>query len=268
MLPLRNNPLSHIPCFLRYLPFFLLLSLISQCKDANNMARQGLEYLNDKKNIAALNLFDQALEIDEGNPLALFGKGKIFIREPLTLNIGKEMLTRSITGLEDKFLKKEAYLLLSEVSSKEESIQILEKAILDQSAVDADLFHALAKSQLKNDQIKKAISTYETGMKKYPKDHTIHKELGVVLASRLKNYREAYTIFKVITKKKPEDIESLYYLSKISYNLRKRKEALSYLDKILQQEVSLSLRSFFEDVQEKIKTYRWKPSLETVEMNL
>ena len=268
MLLLRSNLFAHIFCFSRYIPFLLIFSLISQCKDANNMARQGLEYLNDKKTIAALNLFDQALEIDEGNHLALFGKGKIFIREVLTLNIGKEMLTKSITGLEDKSLKKEAYILLSEVSPKEESIKILQKAILDQSVVDATLFHTLAKSQLKNDQIEEAISTYETGINKYPEDHTIYKKLGVVLASRLKNYQEAYTLFKVITKKSPSDIESLYYLSKISYNLKKRKEAISYLDKILQQEVPLSLKTFFKDVQEKIKTYSWKPSFETVEMNL
>ena len=224
--------------------------------------------MNDKKTLTALNLFDQALEIDKDNSLALFGKGKIFVKETLTLNIGREMLFKSIPGLKDKPLRKEAYLLLFKTSSGQESVKILQKAIMDQLVVDPELFQTLAEYQLEKDQIKEAVFTYESGIKKCPDDITLKKNLGVVFASRLKSYREAYLLFKNIVEKTPKDIESLYYLSKISYILKKRKEALEYLDRILQQKVSFSLKNSFEDAKKKIRNYRWRPSFEDVKVNL
>ena len=215
-----------------------------------------------------MNLFDQALEIDEDNSLASFGKGKIFVQEIPTVNIGRKMLLKSIPGLEDKSLKKEAYLLLSKTSSRQESVKILQRAILDQSIADPELFHNLAKFQLQEDHVKGAVFTYELGIKKFPNDITLQKNLGVIFASRLKDYQEAYSLFKIIVEKTPKDIESLYYLSKISYILKKKEEALGYLNQILQQEVSFSLKNSFEDAKKKIRNYSWRPSFEDVKVNL
>ena len=232
------------------------------------MARQGLAYLDEKKIVAALNQFDKALEIDENNSFALFGKGKIFVQKTLTLNIGRKMLLRSLPGLEDIALKKEAYLLLSKTSPAQESIKILQRAILDQSIVGPEFFHALADSQLKDNRVKEAASTYHWGIKRYPDDITLQKKLGILSASRLRNYQEAYSIFKSVIEKAPKDIEALYSLSKISYIFRKREEALEYLDQILEQRIKFSLINIVHNAKEEIRSYSWRPSFKDSEINL
>lgn len=80
-----------------YLASFIF---IVNCQSSNSLAKEGLKYLEQGKKITALKFFEDALNANKKNPIALYGKGKIMTESNLTMGLGQKLIESAIPRLE------------------------------------------------------------------------------------------------------------------------------------------------------------------------
>ncbi|MDH4261423.1 MAG: hypothetical protein OEV78_00090 [Spirochaetia bacterium] len=110
----------------------LLSAALFNCQNANKLAKLGLKNLEQGKKITALKYFEEALDSNKKNPLALYGKGKIMIESSLTLNLGQKLIESSLPKLDKEYVTDAILSLGKSYASTNlynKAMQILEKAI-------------------------------------------------------------------------------------------------------------------------------------------
>ena len=244
-----------LPIFIFSLSFLTLL----QCSRADKIASEGILYLKKGKDVTALTLFEEALEIDSENSRALYGKGSILIREDVTKHIGKKMLIKSIPGLNENHEKADAYLLMTTVSESSEALQLLRTAL--RKGVDSvPIYKKLARYQIELKKLQDGIKTYEEAIQKYPNEPMLKAELSLIYASQMKDYKKAFEYLKDASEADTKNINYLFNLSKISFLLRRKEEAKSYIQNIIDQNKSPLVNQKYKKIYQDIQKKRWRPS--------
>jgi tetratricopeptide (TPR) repeat protein len=181
--------------------FYLILFIVfsSGCHNANSLARQGLKNLEQGKKITALKYFEEALDANKKNPLALYGKGKIMIESSLTVSLGQKLIENSLPRL-DKEYKTDAILSLGKsyaaTNLYNKAIQILEASLSEGSQapeiyMDLSFYYlqTLEKSQAKNILLK--------GIQVNPKSDRLYVSLSNL---DLKHFHDIYAAIQSLEK--------------------------------------------------------------------
>ena len=229
------------------------------CHRADKAAREGLFKLEEGKDVIALTLFEDALEIDPENSLALYGKGQILIRQEVTKHIGLSMLRKAISGLPDMDSRKKAYLFMVKASDAEEGIKILEKMIKDKMD-DSNVYSQLAARQLKLKNKRIAVKTYLEAIQKYPQKTHLKGELASLYASHMRAYRKALEYYQKALDEDGANTSYLMGLAKVRYTMGERKTPLEIIQRMLDIETQAAKKNELRQVENDILRSRWKPT--------
>ncbi len=189
--------------------FLFAFGLFYSCKDSDQLAQEALHHLKSGKSITALALFDQILDEEPENPLALYGRGKILISNSLTINIGKRILKKALFLLDsEEEAKKDIYITLSHVLKAKESILFLEKAIQREKKLFPEIYQILAQRYLEKGESQKALDTYEKAIHLYPNHIQLVVEYALFLNQKGK-YKKTDELLVKASDKNPEKLDYL-----------------------------------------------------------
>lgn len=144
--------------FLLFLSLLLLTGALSLNKLSNDLSSEALALLSENNNEALL-LSRQSVTSDPSNSYAWAVAGKVLLeidRGNEALNYFKKSLSLNPLLKESLYWGAQADILLDDVSSAEEKLNILIKSCLgcDESKALKDLLKSYKKKQLKNNVIK------------------------------------------------------------------------------------------------------------------
>ena len=229
------------------------------CNQANQMAEEGILQLEQGKSVTALTLFEEALEIDSENSIALYGKGQILIQQEVTRHMGKSMLKKAVLRLSDRKQQKSAAFLLAQFSETKDGIEILYNMI-KRKFNDPDVYLQLAAYQTKLKEKKKALATYLEAIDLYPQQARLKVKLAYFYAANMRNYRKAFEYYKQASDTQEDDIDCLIGFAKTSYLIGKTSESMTIIQKILGQKITKQKANELEIIKKEIKQHRWRPT--------
>ena len=223
---------------------FLFLFVFAFCENPNKYSERGLELLEEKRDLSALILFDKALEIESNNPLSLYGKGTIMIKNSITTDIGYRMLEQSFPNLTGRKRGEVGILLAKYYYSKKDFNKALEYVAnaKEEGNIKEEIYIIESSIYSAKNQYQKTISSLTKGYEEY--QTAIFMEHIVAEHIKHKNYRKAYQILLDLLRKENNNQDKyLYNLFNISYILKDKKNALKYLN-LLQEKNSKYLPSY------------------------
>ena len=251
-------PALLLRCALAYIwlgVFFVPLN----CHNADKTAREGILRLEEGKDVIALTLFEEALEADPENSLALYGKGQILIRQELTKHIGLPMLKKAVSGLPNADSRKKAYLFMVQASDAQEAIKILEEMIKNKMD-DPNVYSQLAARQLELNNRRAAVKIYLKAIEKYPQKTHLKGELALLYASQMRAYRRASEYYQKALDEDATNTSYLMGLAKVRYTMGQRKAPLEIIQKMLEIETQAGKKNELSQVKNEILRSRWRPS--------
>ena len=157
--------------------------------------------------------------------------GTIQIREKYTFDRAYKMLEKSITGLKDKKRKENAYSLVS-------------KAYL-----------ALQKP-------KKAVEILNQAFAEGVESPKLCNNLGYMLAHEFRDYKGALKHFLKSNELRPHQIDTIKALMKVSYKLKKKKDALKFAEILQKKYQEKTKKQEIQQTIKEIKSQRWKVKFE------
>ena len=250
---------------LLYLFYTFCFLFLSFCRTADNFAQQGLKSLDNKNEIQALVYFNEALERDSDNPLALYGKGRIFIKNYYGKEKGKRMLQRAVLQLK---LKKEYHsyfedaniILAQHMDSPKEAISTLETA-LDENIITKKLCLELNSyyQQVKNWR-KALLLLVDVALKNHPHDTDIQIEIARIRII-LRRYKQARKELINQSEIQPNrDKKQNYYfpLAVLSYLNKDRKAAMKYIKTLFDLTTDEAKKNQLIGIIRDIRKRKWK----------
>ncbi len=237
----------------------VFLVFLIGCNQADKMAKEGIFYLEQGKDVTALALFEDALEIDSENSIALYGKGQILIQQEVTRHIGKSMLKKAVLHLSDQKQEKNATLLIAKFSDTKDRIQILRRMI-KRKMDDPDVYLQLANAHSKLQKKKEALTIYMEAIRKYPKDAYLKAELAHFYARSMRNYHKAFEYYKQSSEEQEDNIDCLIGLAKTSYLIGKKSQSIQIIQRILGKEITEDKANELREIKKDIARYRWDPT--------
>jgi len=210
---------------------FIILSSLLFCNSSQKDAKIGIAFLEEGKQFTAYRFFEKALENNKDEPLALYGKGKIFLRSSETVQIGRELIRKSLPKLPEKHFNDAIKALVhSHTLAKEyrESIALLQKQI--EKKRESDLIY---KNMVANYLI---LRKYEQGKRNlqkaldlYPTSIHIMQIAGIYESIVRKNKKEALKYFEAVSKIDSKNSENLLNLAIVHNEMRNYKESVNTL---------------------------------------
>ena len=204
------------------------------CNSAQKDAKIGLNFLEENKRFTAYRFFEKALEENKKEPLALYGKGKIFLLSTETMTMGRELIKESLSKLPDKYFEDAVGSLVNSYSlTKEykESIKLLQGQI-DDDRESASVYRnlianyiILRKNELARRSLKKALEIY-------PSSTQIMGIAGIYEKRVRKSNKGALKYFKAVFTTEANNKNNLLHLAIIHNNMRDFKEATDTLIKL------------------------------------
>ncbi|MDH4200263.1 MAG: tetratricopeptide repeat protein [Spirochaetia bacterium] len=235
----------------KYTIFFILgIFLIFSCNNANSLAKEGLKNLDQGKKITALKYFEEALDSNKKNPIALYGKGKIMTESTLTLSLGQKLLENSIPKLGDEY-KVDAILTLARSYARtnlyDKAIKLLEESTSAEPAFP-DLYIDLSFYYIQTLEKTKARNILAKGLEANPKAVSLYLELANVDIKHFGNHTSALSSLEKAYKLENENQEIINKMALENYILGNIKGTVEYLEK---------LKSLQSDSAEKSKIDEW-----------
>jgi tetratricopeptide (TPR) repeat protein len=209
---------------------FFLLSLLN-CRNSNFYAKEGIKNLHDGKKITALKFFEEALDSNKKNPLALYGKGKIMLESSLTMTLGQKLVENSLEKLDAEYLS-DAYISLAKsfamTNLYDKAIEILEKG-LEKNSSSPDIYRDLAFYYSQTLNYNKAKSVLSKGVEMFPEDADLSLELSNLYIKQFGNWNLGIEIIENSKKKNNNNRELLVKLASLYYRIGNKKLAIENL---------------------------------------
>ncbi|RME90614.1 MAG: hypothetical protein D6767_06575 [Candidatus Hydrogenedentota bacterium] len=243
------------------------LLLLFSCKNANKIANEGIEYLNAGNYIAALNAFDEALEIDKENVLALYGRARIYAKNSETREMAKRDLEKALPHLKSPEDELQARIVLANIyyqyNQWKKAISVLEDAYQKGRREKRLLLH-LSQYYAENRQISKAKEVYEKALQQYASDEDILYSYGLFLAKYLHQYKKATDyLVQSLEKAKEKGVfryDTVLNLVKLAYLQRQYNQAFALLQE-LEKNIPDQEKGKIAELKKKIQTRTWRVKL-------
>ncbi|MES0490954.1 MAG: hypothetical protein ABUK01_13235 [Leptospirales bacterium] len=242
---------------------FIITTLFYSCSNAEKNSLEGFKYLEQGKDMRAYHFFDLALQQSQDFPLALYGKGLLMFKNPSTVHMARNMLLNALPELEGKY-KLGAYEALAKsyrlYNQQAEAVGILKRAIKE--SVDQPAIYLLLIDNYTDLRKYTLIQrTFDSALELYPENIDLLKKAALFEITHSRSLKNSRKLYNQIIEIAPQDVESLWKLSVISYKLGERDQAIEYLDKLLKLEEDPEKKSQYEEWKNLAKRKRWKPSL-------
>jgi len=239
-----------IPLFPKYAFVLLAIIALADCHNSNSLAIQGLKFLDQGKKITALKYFEEALDANKKNPLALYGKGKIMIESSLTMSLGQKLIESSLPKLDKKY-KTDAVLSLGKSYAATNlygrAIKVLEESLAEGNQ-DVDLYLDLSFYHLQNLEKNPARNILVKGLAANPKSMRLYlAQANLDQKYFHDNYGAIQTLEKAFQMDKTSK-EAAKSLAVLYYKIGNPPKAVDYL-KIL--------KDLQTDNAEKLNTEKW-----------
>ena len=213
-----------------------------KCNNANSLAKEGLKHLDQGKKITALKYFEEALDSNKKNPIALYGKGKIMTESSLTMNLGQKLLENSIPKLDPEY-KSDAILTLARSYARtnlyDRAIKLIEENISAPSA-SPDLYIDLSFYYIQTLEKNKGRNILEKGLEANPKSMSLYLALANVDLKYFNNSTSALATLEKAYNIEHDNQDVIRKIARISYNLGNTGKTVEYLErlKVLQSDSS------------------------------
>lgn len=236
------------------------------CQNAQYYAELGIKDLEEgRASITAWRHFEEALNKDPDNSLANYGMGTIQIREKYTFDRAYKMLEKSITGLKDKKRKENAYSLVSKaylaLQKPKKAVEILNKAFAE-GVESPKLCNNQAIFYINLGKNNKAEEVMLKCVDKFPADASSYYNLGYMLAHQFRDYKGALKYLLKSNELRPHQIDTIKALMKVSYKLKKKKDALKFAEILQKKYQEKAKRQEIQQTIKEIKSQRWKVKFE------
>lgn len=226
------------------------------CHNANSLAREGLKNLEQGKKITALKFFEEALDANKKNPLALYGKGKIMTESPLTMSLGQKMIESALPKLEPGY-KADAVISLGKsyaVSNLyNKAIKILASAIAE-GMHEPEIYLDLSFYYGQLLEHAKARSILLSGIQNNPKSAKLLVALANFDLKYQKDIQGAIRSMEKAQQMQPEDKDILKNVAWLYYRSGNNLKAIENLN---------TLKALQTDNGEKLTTEKWINQIQT-----
>ncbi|MCB1199192.1 MAG: hypothetical protein KDK41_01000 [Leptospiraceae bacterium] len=188
----KNHRDLQFRCFLQtaFICLISALLILPACSRSEKISRNGLQLLKQGKTLSALAEFEKALAINENDPLAQYGKGRILARNQVTRQIAEDLIRTALPELNEVDLQTGAYEVLLELRIKPVEDKRKIKDLLteiENLRLQSPQF-LLAKATLTNDR-QTRLKIYNSARELYPQDIEIFQTLLKFTAVELKDHK-------------------------------------------------------------------------------
>ena len=210
---------------------FFLTAFFFSCHNANSLAKQGLKNLEQGKKITALKFFEQALDANKKNPIALYGKGKIMMESNLTISLGQRMVESALPNLDKKY-KTDAILSLGRsyaaTNVYDQAIKVLAGSIetgnhAPEIYIDLSFYYLqiLEKNQARNILVK--------GLSANPKSTALLSAMANLDIKYFHNYYAAIKSLENAIQIDKTDITNVRKIAELFYKTGRTDKSVEYL---------------------------------------
>lgn len=241
----------------------LLLLFNWQCRNANSIAKEGFKNLEQGKKITALRFFEEALDVNKNNPLALYGKGKILIESNLTFNLGQKLIETALPKLDSEY-KTDAVMTLAKSYARtnlyDKAIKYLEESIKNGVHVP-DMFIDLSFYYMQTLEKTKGRNILLKGLETYPKSISIYIALAQTDLKYYNNYTSAIQTLEKALAVDSTNQEVCKKIAILYYRIRKADKTMEYLKRLRDLQTDESQKAKVDAIILEAKSGKWQPSL-------
>jgi lipopolysaccharide biosynthesis regulator YciM len=228
----------------------LAVSALPGCHNSNSLARQGLKNLEQGKKITALKFFEEALDANKKNPLALYGKGKIMTESTLTMSLGQKLIESALPKLDSEY-KTDAILSLGKsyaaTNLYSRAIKVMENSLAE-GTHDPEIYIDLSFYNLQILEKNQARNVLLKGLQANPKSVRLYITLSNL---DLKYFHDNYSAL--------QSLEKAWQIEKNNQDVVKSIAVLYYKtgDVVKTVEFLKILKDLQTDNADKLNTEKW-----------